>query len=45
VQGVPRDFAARWQANHALYPRGTDLILCTQDQVAALPRSIAVEDV
>jgi alpha-D-ribose 1-methylphosphonate 5-triphosphate synthase subunit PhnH len=45
ANGLPRDFATRWQANHALYPRGVDLILCAQDSVAALPRSIAVEDV
>lgn len=44
VKGLPRDFAARWRANHVLYPRGIDLILCARGQVAALPRSIAVED-
>jgi alpha-D-ribose 1-methylphosphonate 5-triphosphate synthase subunit PhnH len=44
VDGLPPDFAARWQANHALYPRGIDMILCAPDHVAALPRSIVVED-
>lgn len=40
--GLPADFAARWAANHALYPRGVDLILCAGTQVAALPRSLRI---
>ncbi|HVZ06343.1 phosphonate C-P lyase system protein PhnH [Rhodopila sp.] len=44
VDGLPADFAARWAANHALFPRGIDLILCAGDMVAALPRSITVGD-
>ena len=28
VDGLPADFAAVWQRNHALFPRGIDLILC-----------------
>jgi alpha-D-ribose 1-methylphosphonate 5-triphosphate synthase subunit PhnH len=40
--GLPDDFAARWAANHALYPRGVDLILCAGEQLAALPRSVTV---
>ena len=40
--GLPSDFPARWAANHALYPRGIDLILCAGDHIAALPRSLTV---
>ena len=44
VDGLPADFFARWAANHALFPRGVDLILCAGDRVAALPRSVAVAE-
>jgi alpha-D-ribose 1-methylphosphonate 5-triphosphate synthase subunit PhnH len=44
VDGLPENFAARWQANHALFPRGVDLILCAGTQLAALPRSAQLED-
>ncbi len=44
VSGLPADFAARWAANHALFPRGIDLILCAGDRLAALPRSLTVKD-
>jgi alpha-D-ribose 1-methylphosphonate 5-triphosphate synthase subunit PhnH len=40
--GLPEDFVAQWQANHARYPRGVDLILCAGDRLAALPRSVAI---
>jgi alpha-D-ribose 1-methylphosphonate 5-triphosphate synthase subunit PhnH len=39
---VPADFAARLAANRALFPRGIDLVLVSDDAVAALPRSIRV---
>nr|WP_294505299.1 phosphonate C-P lyase system protein PhnH [uncultured Rhodopila sp.] len=42
VDGLPPDFAAIWRRNHAQYPRGIDLILCAGNQIAALPRSVAV---
>ena len=45
VAGLPDDFAARWAANHGLYPRGVDIILCAGTTLAALPRSVAVEPV
>lgn len=44
VTGLPDDFAARWAANHALYPRGVDLLLCCGTTLAALPRSVRVGD-
>ena len=43
VTGLPDDFAAQWAANHALYPRGVDLVLCAGARLCALPRSVAVE--
>jgi alpha-D-ribose 1-methylphosphonate 5-triphosphate synthase subunit PhnH len=36
------DFAARLAENRALFPRGVDLLLATQDEVAGLPRSVRV---
>jgi alpha-D-ribose 1-methylphosphonate 5-triphosphate synthase subunit PhnH len=44
VDGLPGDFAALWQRNHTLYPCGFDLILCSANQLAALPRSVAVRE-
>jgi alpha-D-ribose 1-methylphosphonate 5-triphosphate synthase subunit PhnH len=43
VTGLPEGFAAAWQANRALFPRGIDLILCAGDRLAALPRTTALE--
>jgi alpha-D-ribose 1-methylphosphonate 5-triphosphate synthase subunit PhnH len=37
---LPPDFSARLIANHALFPRGVDLILASPHAVAALPRSL-----
>lgn len=45
VRGLPGDFVARWQTNHALYPRGVDLLLCAGEKLAALPRSVRIEEV
>jgi alpha-D-ribose 1-methylphosphonate 5-triphosphate synthase subunit PhnH len=44
VDGLPADFVAVWQRNHALFPRGVDLILCAGRSVAALPRSVSVSE-
>ena len=44
IDGLPGDFAAIWQRNHALYPRGIDLILCAGDRLTALPRSISIQE-
>ena len=43
VEGLPDGFASVWSENHALYPRGIDLLLCAGEFLAALPRSAAVE--
>jgi alpha-D-ribose 1-methylphosphonate 5-triphosphate synthase subunit PhnH len=44
ADGLPTDFAALWQSNHALFPCGIDLILCAGNQLAALPRSVSVQE-
>lgn len=44
VDGLPDDFAARWAANHAQFPRGIDIILCAGTRLAALPRSVKLEN-
>lgn len=43
--GLPANFPAMWQSNHALFPRGVDLVLCAGTTVTALPRSVSVEGV
>jgi len=45
VDGLPRDFVAIWRRNHALFPRGIDLILCAGDRLTALPRTVSIEEV
>ena len=37
---LPGDFIARLHVNRALFPRGVDIILASDDGVAALPRSV-----
>ena len=44
VEGLPEGFASAWARNHALFPRGVDIILCAGDQLAALPRSVAITE-
>jgi alpha-D-ribose 1-methylphosphonate 5-triphosphate synthase subunit PhnH len=44
VSGLPPKFASAWQQNHALYPRGVDIILCSGNTIAALPRSLSIEE-
>jgi alpha-D-ribose 1-methylphosphonate 5-triphosphate synthase subunit PhnH len=43
VEGLPDDFWSQWGTNHRQYPLGVDVVLVTQDRIAALPRSIAVQ--
>ncbi len=45
VRGLPEGFAGIWRKNHALYPRGVDLVLCAGTRLAALPRSVRIEEV
>jgi len=42
VRGLPSDFIAQWHANHARFPVGIDMILCSGEQIAALPRSVEI---
>lgn len=44
LDGLPDDFAAQWAANHALYPRGVDMVLCEGERLCALPRSVLIEE-
>jgi alpha-D-ribose 1-methylphosphonate 5-triphosphate synthase subunit PhnH len=44
VAGAPQGFAAEWALNHARFPRGVDVILCAGMRIAALPRSIRIEE-
>lgn len=45
VDGLPAEFASAWHANHALFPRGVDIVLCTGTSLAALPRSVTVQEI
>jgi len=42
--GLPADFPLRWRRNRGLFPAGIDLILCAGDTVAAMPRTVLVEE-
>jgi alpha-D-ribose 1-methylphosphonate 5-triphosphate synthase subunit PhnH len=42
--GLPADFVALWRRNRSLFPAGIDLILCAGNELAALPRTVAIEE-
>ena len=42
--GLPDGFVADWAANRARFPRGIDVLLCAGDRLAALPRTVTIED-
>lgn len=44
VDGLPDDLAAQWRENGALYPCGVDIVLVTDDAVAALPRTVRMAE-
>jgi alpha-D-ribose 1-methylphosphonate 5-triphosphate synthase subunit PhnH len=44
ADGLPADFVAQWRANRRLFPRGVDLILCAGGDLAALPRTVTIEE-
>ncbi len=45
VDGLRAGFVVEWAANHALFPRGVDVILCAGDRIAALPRTVQLRQV
>ncbi|HVC59846.1 MAG TPA: phosphonate C-P lyase system protein PhnH [Acetobacteraceae bacterium] len=45
VDLLPAGFATAWQENHALFPRGADIVLCAGTALAALPRSVTLQEV
>lgn len=42
LQGVPADFWAQWQANHAAFPQGVDIIFTCGERALGLPRTTRV---
>ena len=44
VAGAPSGFVAGWTRNRARFPRGVDVILCAGSRIAALPRSVQIEE-
>lgn len=43
IAGPGETFWEQWALNHALYPLGVDVIFTCGDEVAGLPRGVAVE--
>ncbi len=44
VAGLPSRFADIWERNAASFPHGIDLVLCAGTQIAALRRTVSIED-
>ena len=42
LQGLPEDFWTQWQANHAGFPQGVDIIFTCGAQALGLPRTTRV---
>jgi alpha-D-ribose 1-methylphosphonate 5-triphosphate synthase subunit PhnH len=42
IGGLPSDFWSRWQANHALFPQGVDIVFTCGDALVGLPRTTRV---
>lgn len=43
LQGLPLDFWPQWQANHAGFPQGVDIIFTCGENALGLPRSTRVQ--
>jgi alpha-D-ribose 1-methylphosphonate 5-triphosphate synthase subunit PhnH len=43
VGGIAPGFLAEWDWNRARFPRGVDAILCAGTRIAALPRTVRIE--
>jgi len=44
VLDAPADLLAAWARNHALFPRGVDVLLCAGESIVALPRSVMMAE-
>jgi alpha-D-ribose 1-methylphosphonate 5-triphosphate synthase subunit PhnH len=44
ISGAPAGFVVDWARNHARFPLGVDAILCAGTRIAALPRSVRIEE-
>ena len=44
VGGAPESFIAEWERNRAAFPRGVDVLLTAGDRLAALPRTVRIEE-
>lgn len=42
LQGLPADFWAQWQANHATFPQGVDIVFTCGEDALGLPRTTRV---
>lgn len=42
LPGLPGDFWAQWQANHAAFPQGVDIVFTCGDTALGLPRTTRV---
>jgi alpha-D-ribose 1-methylphosphonate 5-triphosphate synthase subunit PhnH len=42
IAGLPDDFWNRWQANHAAFPQGVDMVFTCADVLLGLPRTTRV---
>jgi alpha-D-ribose 1-methylphosphonate 5-triphosphate synthase subunit PhnH len=42
VDGLPGNFWAQWQANHAAFPQGVDIVFTCADEAIGLPRTTRV---
>jgi alpha-D-ribose 1-methylphosphonate 5-triphosphate synthase subunit PhnH len=42
IAGLRESFWAEWQANHASFPQGVDVLFCCGDRVLGLPRTTRV---
>jgi alpha-D-ribose 1-methylphosphonate 5-triphosphate synthase subunit PhnH len=43
VEGLAPQFLADWAGNHALFPRGVDILLTCGSRLCGLPRSVRLE--
>ena len=42
LQGLPADFWTQWQANHATFPQGVDIVFTCGEDALGLPRTTRV---